>query len=302
MIANATVDETYAVAALPRPGESIIGELVTRDVGGKGANVATVLARAGVPTTLVAALGDDERGAFVRARLAAEPLATSLAMTREHPTDVSLVHSTPDGDNAIVTTVAATRALEPARAIAVMDAMAAGGVVVLQGNLRREVSLALIDAARRRALVVALNPSPLSPWLGEAIERVPIVFANEAEAESLGGGSGETAIRSLLARGPERVVVTRGAAGSVLGESIRSADGAGAFRVVDVPAASATVLDTTGAGDTFMATALASCLRRDVGLDERALHDAARAAAVTVSRRGTSSAFPSTDELETLLT
>lgn len=300
VIANASVDETYAVASLPRPGESMIGTFLARDLGGKGANVAMVLARAGVATTLVAAVGDDDRGAFVRSRLAAEPLTTSLVPAAGLPTDLSIIYATPDGDNAIVTTVAATRKLEVVHANAVMDTLAARDLVVLQGNLEREVSFALIEAARRRNLVIALNPSPLLPWLADAISRVQIVFANEAEAEELTGEGGDAAVQALLASGAEQVIVTRGAAGSVLGTRHGSNDKHGDFRLVTVAAESIEVVDTTGAGDTFMAVALASAARRGVSIDEVALMHATRAAAITVSRRGTASAFPDTHELDVL--
>ncbi|SUQ58668.1 ribokinase [Raoultella terrigena] len=67
------------------------------------------------------------------------------------------------------------------------------------------------------------------------------------------------------------------------------------------PAAAAEALDTTGAGDTFLAVMLASALRRGVAPDALALAHASRAAAITVSRRGTFSAFPDGHELAALL-
>ena len=66
VVGNVTVDETYTVPSTPRPGESLIGQFRSRDVGGKGANVATVLARCGVATWLMAGIGQDERGMFVQ--------------------------------------------------------------------------------------------------------------------------------------------------------------------------------------------------------------------------------------------
>ena len=68
------------------------------------------------------------------------------------------------------------------------------------------------------------------------------------------------------------------------------------------PAVPAEALDTTGAGDTFLAVMLASALLRDVAPDALALAHASRAAAITVSRRGTLSAFPGSHELAALLT
>ena len=78
VVGNATVDETYALDALPRAGESLVGAPAGVDLGGKGANAAVVLARCGVPTRLVACVGDDARGAFVRTRLRSEPVEAAL--------------------------------------------------------------------------------------------------------------------------------------------------------------------------------------------------------------------------------
>lgn len=58
------------------------------------------------------------------------------------------------------------------------------------------------------------------------------------------------------------------------------------------PAVPAEALDTTGAGDTFLAVMLASALLRGVAPDALALAHASRAAAITVSRRGRSARFP----------
>ncbi|EKQ6539234.1 ribokinase, partial [Klebsiella michiganensis] len=63
----------------------------------------------------------------------------------------------------------------------------------------------------------------------------------------------------------------------------------------------AEALDTTGAGDTFLAVMLASAILRGIAPDALALAHASRAAAITVSRRGTLSAFPDGHELTALL-
>ena len=57
VIGNAAWDETLHLAALPAPGASVHVRRGAAGPGGKGANQAVVLARAGVPVTLVAAIG-----------------------------------------------------------------------------------------------------------------------------------------------------------------------------------------------------------------------------------------------------
>jgi sugar/nucleoside kinase (ribokinase family) len=65
VVSNVTVDETYSIESMPLPGQSLIDEWRSRNVGGNGANVATVLSRTGVHTTLLAGIGTDERSAYI---------------------------------------------------------------------------------------------------------------------------------------------------------------------------------------------------------------------------------------------
>lgn len=93
--------------------------------------------------------------------------------------------------------------------------------------------------------------------------------------------------------GVRHVVLTLGADGALLASQGAS--------IAVVPAVATQAIDTTGAGDTFMAVALASAALRGVELDIRAIAHAASASALTVSRRGTRSAFPTSDELRSIL-
>ena len=98
---------------------------------------------------------------------------------------------------------------------------------------------------------------------------------------------------ALHAQGARNVIITLGAKGALLSEQgVKS----------PIPCFPSHPRDTTGAGDTFLAVMLASALLRGVAPDALALAHASRAAAITVSRRGTLSAFPGSHELAALLT
>ncbi len=60
-----------------------------------------------------------------------------------------------------------------------------------------------------------------------------------------------------------------------------------------------TAIDTTGAGDTYMGVLVATLFGRGLSM-EKAMTAASRAAAITVTRLGTWSAFPSTAEIEAI--
>ncbi len=287
VIGNVALDETVTVADLPAAGASIHGQAGPRDLGGKGANQAIVLGRAGLACRLGAAVGEDTRADEIRTRLAAEPIEALLDVVAGAASDFSIVLRTRAGENAIITTNAAASGLTPQAACAMLRGARAGDLLVMQGNLAEATTMAALQQARAMRLRTAVNPSPLRAFFGGLWRLVDTVFVNEGEATALGGTP------ALLAAGVGQVVLTLGPAGARL-LSAGQSDA--------VPPVPCTVVDTTGAGDCFMATALASAALRGAALDTRALRHAAAAAGLTVARAGTVAAFPTQAELAHILT
>ncbi|MCM2394675.1 PfkB family carbohydrate kinase [Rhizobium sp. S95] len=293
VIGNVAVDETISVSSMPEAGASILGREETRDLGGKGANQAVVMSRTGLATTLVSAVGEDFRARTIRDQLAEEPVDAHLVALAGRSSDFSIIFTTPDGENAIVTTTESAGSLTLADALPALDAAAKGDLVVLQGNLGEDATRDILREAKGRGLVTAFNPSPLRPYFAGFWPFVDIAFLNRGEAESLAGSSDASAATRLIEAGVRHVVLTLGADGALLA----SHDGP----VAAIPAVAAKAIDTTGAGDTFMAVALASAALRGVEPDARAIGHAAAASALTVSRRGTRLAFPTSEELAKIL-
>ncbi|WP_334174155.1 PfkB family carbohydrate kinase [Pseudoxanthobacter sp.] len=293
VVGNVALDETLLLADWPRPGASVFGRALSSDLGGKGANQAVAMARAGLDVSLTAAVGCDGRAQTLRGRLASEAVGARLIGRPDLATDTSLV-MTCGAENMIVTTVACAESVTPAEAAAALDEARPGDLAVLQGNLTEAATAAVLEAARARGIVSAFNPSPLRPAFAGLAGRAGIVFVNAGEAEALTGRTGAAAAAALAARGAGTVVLTLGAEGALL----VTGGAAGARFVPAVPAQAA---DTTGAGDCFMATVLASALRRGGQPDEQALRHGAMAAAIAVSRPGTCAAFPDAATMAAIL-
>ncbi|WP_404684669.1 PfkB family carbohydrate kinase [Raoultella terrigena] len=280
VIGNITVDETWSISDIPEKGTSIHGIKVSQDLGGKGANQAIILSRCGIDTRLIAATGNDSNGAWIRQQLINEPLTLLPVENFNQHSDTSIILNSADGDNAIITTTAAADTFSLDDILPHLAEGAAGDIVLQQGNFSLEKTRALFQFAKARGMTTVFNPSPVNPDFSLLWPLIDIAVVNESEAEQ------------LQPYGVPTLVITQGAAGAWL---VR--DGQRRFS----PAAAAEALDTTGAGDTFLAVMLASALRRGVAPDALALAHASRAAAITVSRRGTFSAFPDGHELAALL-
>ena len=245
-----------------------------------------MLGRSGLPCRFCAAVGDDSRADDIRSRLAAETLEVDLVRIAGVSSDFSIILRGRSGDNAIITTNAAASELTPETACASLVGAKPGDLLALQGNLSSETTAAALRLARQLGMLTALNPSPVHRFFADLWPLVDVAFVNESEAAAFGG------TEALLAAGVRQVVMTLGARGARL---------VMATGEVMVPAQPCQAVDTTGAGDCFMATALASAALRQVALDGRALRHAAAAAAITVSRPGTGSAFPTRSELADIL-
>jgi sugar/nucleoside kinase (ribokinase family) len=111
-------------------------------------------------------------------------------------------------------------------------------------------TLAAIEHARALGRLTAINGMIASAGALSArfLQAANVLFLSRGEARDLEAALGAAATEDLLAHGPRLVVVTRGSEGSLW----HSADGTTA-----IPAAEAArFVDSTGAGDAFVAGAL----------------------------------------------
>ena len=292
VLGNAGVDLSISVPRLPRPGETLVGGRMARAPGGKGLNQAVVAARAGAAVHFLAAVGDDSEAAFVRAALAAEPFAALHLIALPMPTDLSVILVDPAGENSIVTAGDCADALSPERAATFGATARLGDVFVVQSNLSLASTLAGVAAARAQGGRILLNAAPLRWDVTALLPHCAVVVANAGEAAAITGLADPAAAAEALRQvGAALAIVTCGASGCVW------ADTAGCHAS---PAAAATAVDTTGAGDTFcgvLAAALASGAQTAASIEA-----AGRAAALTVSRRGAFAALPRWEELAWLAT
>ena len=150
VVGNAVVDVAYQVERLPGSGETVLARERTVDVGGKGLNQAIMAHRAGAEVRFCAGLGHDPAADIIRACLEAEGLSTAWLVSVPCATDESIVYVARSGENCIVSTDEAARHLAPAHTESVLVGVAPGDVLLLQGNLSREVTGMCLARAHAR--------------------------------------------------------------------------------------------------------------------------------------------------------
>jgi len=296
VIGSANVDHAVTVPWLPRPGETVTGGDLLRDLGGKGANQAVAARRLGAEVRMLGGVGADPAGEEIRARLAALGIGVDGLVTVPSPTGAALIVVDAAGANQIAVAPGANHALTVEALAAHAEAIAWADVVVCQLEIPLPVVRWALGEARRRGVETLLNPAPARELDDGLLRLTRYLTPNEGEAGRLSGTEVtglETARKAgerLVERGAAVVIVTLGSAGALVCASERP---------VHYPAFPVTAVDTTAAGDAFTG-ALAVGVAAG-GTLEQALPLANAAAALTCTQPGAQASLPDRAAVERYL-
>jgi len=266
---------------------------VSEHPGGSPLNVAVAMSRLGVDTTLAGRVGDDRFGALIRAHLSASgvtlvntgPLGPTASATATLNSDGAASYEfdvswnptqLPDPSDFDLLHVGSIGSwMAPGSVVVadlVRDAAGSGRAVAFDPNIRLSLSPGRA-ALRQKVLDLARHSSFLK--------------LSDEDADVLGeeGADPEGVLLELADHGPALLALTRGGQPTVLRSNEHR---------VEVVTRRVTVVDTIGAGDSWMGALLAALLERDWAgrttfePDELRLLGkfAATAAAVTCSRAG----------------
>jgi len=299
VIGSLNIDLVVQVPRMPAPGETIAGHGFHIIPGGKGANQAVAAAKLGAQVTMVGRVGNDGFGQMQRRGMEALGIRTEFLITdEEEPTGTALIIVDAQGQNSIVVVSGANGRLTPADVEAARPAIGASDAVLLQ--LENPISTVqhAAEVARELGVPVVLNPAPAprQQLSRQLLRNVDYLIPNEFEATALAGiqvtsqDSAKRAAAYLRAQGVETVILTLGAQGALA----ISPQG-----TIYAPAFSVQAVDTTAAGDAFVA-AFGVALCEGQPLPE-ALRFANAAGALTVTRLGAQPSLPSREEVEAFL-
>jgi sugar/nucleoside kinase (ribokinase family) len=232
--------------------------------GGTVANTGLALARLGVPVSALGAVGEDSFGAVVResiGRWAARNRVVAIPSAR---TTGSVVAVFEDGDRCFLSAPGACDQFDLTPADLESEIAAgsralhlgyAGRLPMLDGERLGKIMRMTRDLGALTSLDVTYFPDPRWPQLMKLMPEIDVFCPNLVEATAITGRkSAVEAAAALVEAGVQKfVAVTDGANGAVVhvvGESQEF-----------IPARPVKVIDTTGAGDAFIAGVLAAWYR-----------------------------------------
>jgi ribokinase len=282
VVGDLTLDVVLAPAAPLQTGTDVPGRVFLRQ-GGSAANTARWLARLGVRTMLLSAVGRDPAGRALVDAVRSDHVVAHVARVAGQPTGRIGILVAPGGERSFVADRGAADGLRPedlrASWFRGADAVHLPAYSLLGEPLGRAGQRA-VELARAADVLVSLDLASSGPLLAKgrraAVAMVrsvspDILFATASEAEAF---LGRYAVDDLLTYAP-LAVVKRGARGA----TILARDAAGVALRHEVATTPTGASDSTGAGDAFDAGFLSAWLaaRRTGRSGPSVLHRAALA-------------------------
>jgi fructokinase len=234
--------------------------------GGAPANVAVAVSRLGHSSTFLGQVGDDPFGHYLADVLEAEGVdVTGLRYSAEARTALAFVSLTAEGERSFVFYRHPSADMLMRPEYVALEALNGQrvfhfGSITLISEPSRSATLMAAQAAHSRQMLVSYDPNlRLSLWPDEETARTEmltglnyahIVKISDDELEFLTGGHD---VKPLWREQIQVIAVTRGSRGATLYSRQHH---------YDVPGFSVRTIDTTGAGDGFVAGMLVGILER----------------------------------------
>lgn len=275
VVGSVNLDLVANVRALPAPGETVTGASLARHPGGKGANQALAAQRLGAAVGLIARVGSDGMADEALFLLRQDGVELSGCVADiSAPTGVALIAVDDAGENLIVVAPGAN-------ATFTADRLGVGAEAALICQLELPVAT-VVQAVTTAGGFVAVNLAPAAEVPDALLARADLIVVNEAEAAYYG--------KRLDCAGG-MVAVTLGARGARLYRA--------GVQVAEAVPPKVQAIDSTGAGDAFVAALTVALLEGQKPGD--ALAFACTAGALAATRRGAQPSLPWRAEVDQLL-
>lgn len=285
VVGSINMDMTITAERIPFKGETIKGNDISYIPGGKGANQAVAAARLGAEVEMFGCVGNDDAGRVLLDNLKKEGIKTNnIRIVDGISTGIAII-TVAENDNSIIVVAGANDAVDKDYVDGIAMDLFSCDMVLLQHEIPQDTVEYIISLCYEKGIKIVLNPAPARQVKKEIIDRIDYLTPNEHEAAILFGSDIHT--DELLKQYPEKLIITQGSKGVSLCKK--------SGEVLLIPARTANVIDTTGAGDTLNgAFTVAIADKKDI---TTALQFANVAASLSTEKFGAQGGMPTYTEV-----
>lgn len=275
------IDIFFRVEHIVRPGETISSESIEKRAGGKGLNQSVALAKVSDSVYHAGSIGTD--GNFLIEEMENFGVDTGLLKKSDKLTGNAIIQVDDKGENSIVLYKGANFDNSEAYVDEVLSHFEKGDILVLQNEIN--CMPYIINKAYEKGLKIVLNPSPITDDIEKIdLDKIDLLLVNETEAKAIAKVSdAKEAVNYFRDNFPSlKVVETFGKNGSVYFDK---------DNLINQDSFKVDAVDTTGAGDTFTGYFVTYFYKGEK--ITKCLEVAAKASALSVTKKGASISIPS---------
>ena len=282
---------------LPKIGETFVADSITMCGGGKGANQAVQLSKLGGKAFMAGCVGNDKFGEELLSNLQKHNVNTdNVKLSEKNNTGMGIVNVFDDGKLIATITRGANYDITNSDIDKIKNEIISAQIIILQMEIPIEVIEYVINLASKHDVYIILNAAPACEIKEEVLSKVNCLVVNETEAsfylnkEINDIKSSMDNCEELYRKIKDLLIITLGENGSLLYDGKEK---------LHIKARKAEVIETTGAGDSFIG-AFAYKLLNDSSYKEAA-EFASLVSSITVTKIGAQDSMPTYEEVKKFL-
>jgi ribokinase len=291
VLGSINIDFVSFISQYPKPGETLIGNDFGIFQGGKGANQAIALAKLDVPTLMLGKVGKDALNDFALSSLKESGVDISgISKSKKFSTGSASIWVNTQGQNSIVVNPGANGEIDKDFIIQHEKFFDDASWLLTQFEIPLESIFFALKLAKKHKLKTIIDPAPVREIVNNDIWKlVDYLLPNEIELKGLTNTENVLeAINILKSRGVKEVIVKLGKQGAGYEDN-------GSFNLFSALPVER-VVDTTGAGDCFIAAFLYGMIQW--GNIPRAIKIANLVSSYSIQKKGAAISFPIKSEID----
>ncbi|NLI55497.1 ribokinase [bacterium] len=289
VLGSINFDLVIFLKKFPEIGETVKGNSIFFNLGGKGANQAITIKKLNDDVIFIGRVGDDYFGKYLINNLNQFNLDYEIKIDNNLNTGIAIINVDENGKNKIVIYEGANSGVRDEEIDFLKDRIKGEDLLLMQGEIPFETIVNAVKIAKKSQAKIIFDPAPAKLEFKNLFPYLTYITPNEVEIQMLTPDISELddKIDFLINSGVYGVIVKLGEKGIVY----KDRDG----RYFKLDAYKVNAVDTTAAGDIFNG-AFALCLSKNFDL-KYSLKFSQAASAISVTRKGATISCPDYNEV-----
>ncbi len=287
VIGSMNMDLVVNTNEIPSIGETVLGNSMIQVPGGKGANQAVAMSKLEADVTFLGKVGSDAYGSSLLESMSMSGVNIDHIERNNNNTGIAVINVDKNADNNIIVIAGANWDVDKKYLEKHRNLFEENDLVVFQLEIPLTTVKEGLKISKEYGKTTILNPAPAFDLDDETISYIDILIPNEHELERLSKikisdeDSRISAAKVLINKGVNIIIITLGSEGVLYIDQQQT---------IHFPAFAVDVVDTTAAGDSFIAGFATEYLKTNN--IKKSVERGQSTASLTIQKMGAQSSLP----------